>query len=241
MGAIASETVLKAIIRKRCDGADTDLLSDATLDNYLDDAVNRVNELNPRLILSQLTTVANTQDYQLTGGGANLSNFLGLEAVFYDQTNTGFLADEFPTLWSRGLYSPIAEGISVFDNPSLVEIYYRKDAAYAKAFDGSWTYVEKASEAYIRLEPAPGVGDSIVPYLWWQKRTLDDMESWFQQKLVDLAAAYCLQSIGSRLEMHPEVSMGGFKGKSTGAHLIRRGEKLEQKAEGRLILPPLLG
>ena len=239
MGTIASEAALKAIIRNRCDGADTTLLPDAALDQYLDDAVERLNELNPRLMLSTLTTVANTQGYQLTGDGASLTGFRNVEDVLYDTSDSGFLADEFPEFFSLALYSPSDDGISLFDNPSLSEIYYRKVKAWDRSYAGGWEVYQSGSEWYLRLIPAPGSVQT-VPYLWWQTRSLTDMESQFQQKLVDLASAYCLQSIGRRLSMHPEVDIAGLKGKSDGAHLIKHGEKLEAKTESRLIDPSSL-
>ena len=234
---IPAEAAIKARVRLRCDGADTSLLPDADLDNYLDDAVSRLNEIDARLMLSQLTTVADQQDYQIVGGGASLTGYLGVEDVLYDQSSTGWLADEFPALWNLGMYGSLSEGISVFDNPSLVEIHGIKSRKYSDAFSGEWTVVDKSGGTYIRLIGAPGVGDDIVPYFWWQERTLTDMEDRLEQKLIDLCAAYCLQSIGSRLEMHPEVSFGGFKGRSAGNHAIKRGEKLERKTEGRLFRP----
>lgn len=235
--AISSEAAIKIKVRLRCDGADTDLLPDDALDNYLDDAVERLSEINARLMMSTFTTVADQQDYQITGGGAELSNFLGLEDVLYDQSNSGFLNDEFPSLWSLGAYGSMADGISVFDNPSLVEIHAIKSRKYDEAFNGNWELVDKAGSSYIRLISAPGVGDDSIPYFWWQKRTLTDMEDRFEQKLIDLCVAYCLQSIGSRLSMHPEISFGGFKGRSSGEHAIKRGEKLERRTEGRLYRP----
>jgi len=234
-----SQSNLEAAVRRKCGSPDTTLLTAAELTECLTkDALGRLNALCPRLNIGTITTVADQDDYKISGSdGTGIVGLRGVKKVLYARASTGYFSDEFSDLVSLGLFSPIEEGLSIFDNPALAETFFHKSAEYGRRFDGRAKILRKSDGTYIRLIPAPGSDGETIPFWYYMSRTLADCEYHFQEPLLELAVGYCKQIMAERISMAPETTMGAMKVKSSGATLERAAKRHIKNAEARLRKP----
>lgn len=216
---VQAEAALKTRIRLKCGSPDTTLLTADQLDDALDEALEVVNRLQPRRRMSSLTTVANQQDYRIAYDGGGLSNFRRVTDVLYEQTNIGYVAALDVNLASpeiAAMFTPLGNGISLFDNPALTQIYYDKVQLYNDVWGGKWEQVEKDDGTYIRLIDAPSDAGDTVVFFYTENRTLANLESRFEEPLLKLAVGYCKQIVAEKLDQIGSVDHGHRKQKFSG-------------------------
>jgi len=236
---VKSEADLKTEIRTRIGEPDVVRLPADQVDLSLDEALRTINRLHPRIRLATQTTTADKQDYSIAGDGTGLDtqNFRGVKEVFYSLDSLGFFADEFVNLAVLGPFVPMGGGLSIWDNPSLPEIFFQKVKEFRRRFGSIGQWVEKTDGVYLRLMPAPSQSDLIVPFFWFQNRILTDLESKFEQPLINYCMGLCKIIMGEKQENVPETTFGGRKNKSKGSHLIESGMALKKEAETQLRKP----
>lgn len=236
---VKSEADLKTEIRARIGSPDTVRLTADQLDLALDDSLRTINRLNPRVRLSTQTTIKDQQDYSIAGDGTGLDtqNFRGVKEVYYSLDSLGFFADEFINVAVLGPFTPMGGGLSIWDNPSLPEIFFQKVKEFDKRFGSVGQWVEKPDGIYLRLIPAPSSAGLIVPFFWFQNRLLTDLEARFEQALVGYTMGACKIILGEKQENVPESSFGGRRNKSRGSHLIEDGQTLKKEAEASIRKP----
>lgn len=226
-------SAIKTRVRNAAGTPDTTFLTSDELDECTDAALGRLNELAPRTVYGTLTTVIDQNDYLIASDASGLDNFLGVLDVLWSASGLRYF--EIEDVVSQ-VNVPIAKGIDVFENPSMVEAHFQKWQAYKARLDGTWQLIRKTSPtqgAYIRLSPAP-TEVTTVPFVALQARTLANLEAHLEQELVDLAVGRCLRLMARKLTQTKSVSMAGRKTAFGGPELIRESKELIKDAELRL-------
>lgn len=239
---IGQEDALKIKIRFEI-GLGADVVSNDVMDRYLDKALEDVDRLAARISYDTITTVADQADYLIKGndGTTGHQDLLGVLRVLWSPTTGGYFAQEFGDLGVLGGFSPLASGLSVWDNPSIAEVYFQKFREYKKRFGGNWHPVETITSGgglHIRLLPAPSTAGTTIPYKWLQQRGALTTEFPFESTIIELAAGYCKKYGGQQINLISKVKCGARSSTFDGNDFVKDGNAMIMRAQGRL-RPPL--
>ncbi len=239
---IGSAATLKTKIRTES-GIGAEIADSDVLDRVFDKALEDVDRLSARIAYSTITTVKDQQDYLVKGNDGSTGNqdMLGVIRVWWHPTTGGWFAQEFGDLGVLGSLSPLAPGLSIWDNPSLAEIYFNKLKQYRKRFGGKWKTVETITSGgglYIRLQPAPSTAGTVVPYQWVQQRGSSTTEFPLESTIIELATGYLKKHGGEQINIVQATRRAGRSSNFSGDAFITEGNKMVARALSRLRPPP---
>uniref|UniRef100_A0A6M3M0A7 Uncharacterized protein n=1 Tax=viral metagenome TaxID=1070528 RepID=A0A6M3M0A7_9ZZZZ len=233
---IDSEATLKTLIRQKAGAPDTSLLTADELDAELDSALARLNQLQPRVRWGSVTTVVDQQDYKVSGSdGTGVVGLRSISQCLWDPTGLTYTTD---WLDDAGVMTPIEPGLSVYDNPSLLDVHYRKIKAYQDRSGGTWQQIQKSDGTYLRLLPCPSAAGNTVPFRYYVSRTLTNCEYEYQEFLVTWTAGACKVLYGTKATLISSTTMGARSTRMNGPRIVDDGEAMKQEAEAMAYTPP---
>ena len=123
-------------------------LTDTQIGDSIDSAVNEYSKCKPKKVYAEFLTEADVATIDITDVIED-SDVLSLVDCFYDPTGTFFDSDLYYTLPEASIAS--LNGLSLFNNPSLVVQYQQKLEAFKSHFGGDWDFYDTT----LRLFPPP--------------------------------------------------------------------------------------
>jgi hypothetical protein len=223
--------VLRTRLRARLGNPDTEEISDADLDCYLNDALDRMNRDRPASALTSFNTVADQEAYDVVPATA-----YDVRNVFWIGNKTTSTSAPYSVLEeleiARGMGVDMAAGQPIFDNPVMVAGYLKKLTAFYKSFNGVGRMFPEDGE--IHLAPTPSVAGTVVwfEYSYARFATLAAVTKKVRPILIDLATAYALEAMAHQ-RSHVLTSTGpsGSFTLGGGTLQIRRAEQLFERYE----------
>jgi len=209
-------------LRIRVGNPDDEELTDVELAYHLKRALSQVNRDDPARKIGSFTTVAGQSSYDVVPSDA----FRVIE-VFYSPGLGGPGWVPEPALSELYAYDAsleaIGAGAKIFDNPAMVEIFYKKLSSFRQYFGGHGGPPQRvpADDGTVWLTPTP-CSACTVWFIFTAPRfaTLEDVQEYWEEYLLLYAEHLVLKGLANkRSEIVGGESAGGGSWRSGGGRM----------------------
>lgn len=216
---------------------DTALVSDALLDDCLDQALREVNQHFAKIGVSHFDTVKDQQKYEpIPGAGYEITK------IFYPYNCDYVLPDGFSETINTYRVSEVVDeyGTRRVYEPSIVAGFYQ-NAEYFNRLYGSGGYIMNGTEVY--LDPIPGSDGTAVYFLFREERyaSVTDIKDIHVQPYYAYAQAVLHEALAVGRGALSSVNSNGGVSMSTkaGSHHLIMADRMRKRFESYLpVLSP---
>jgi len=179
---VPSLDILRKRLRSKLGNPDVQVISDADLDGFLEEALNAINEKAPAVARTSFDTVANQSTYQVLPAAG-----LRFKQVYTRQSSLRGVSFGEDVIFTRLdlTGAGFTHGADVFENPATVEAFFKKNTAFNAEF-GSRAYWWAPDDGQsLTLYPTPtGVCAIWFDYVLLRFATVEAVEKRYERALM---------------------------------------------------------